>query len=513
MRFIRAISVIFLLASPCLAAEINQVILVDRSGSMKAYYEKGIVNDLVGKIHGLLGAQGKVELVAFSDNVRPVREFNELVKLPWGAFTYLDKAIDSVIGRTYSTVWMITDNIQDQPGAPEAGNTDVFYQKLRGEAVKKVVIFPIVQPSGVSGIAIYAMHLSPDFSDVFDKQIRQFLESVKGAYNTEALRMKPLDRDTVELTFVRGKLQPGKSSVSYKEGQEIRETLDLKFKSRFEHLKIVNAEVEVAQTKAQFGPTSLLTSEKKNLTITPIAIPNLDPQGETKQVYTVSIDLGKIKLRRDLASLWKAAWSKPTENVGLNLSIVIQVPRSNFRFNDSFLRKYGADGLKEANSTGRVYGIKNLPTLLAEETTAIVAESPLSFQIEYPWWPPLVFILMGLLLVLTLFLLARLLLKFLGTGEVWEATMTSPSQAKGKIQGGWLSVPFGGIVVQIGRIKGQRFFPAAGISPKAPQPLKEGTPLALVYHNQPLSLIFRKLKPQVKTKERRPNGRGHQIKI
>jgi hypothetical protein len=196
------------------------------------------------------------------------------------------------------------------------------------------------------------------------------------------------------------------------------------------------------------------------------------------------------------------------------LSIVIRVPQKNFRLNDTFLRSYHANSLQEAASTGKVYGIKNLPSLLAEENTSIVVQSPLTFQIEYPWWPPLVFVFLGALLVLSIYLLVRLLLSFLGSGEVWEATLTSPSEAKGKIQGGWVSVPFRGTAIRIGRIKGQTFVPVTGISPKNhPQTIKEGAPLTLFYRDQQLSLIFRKMSVQTKTNEAKPNGRDRQIKI
>lgn len=392
MGSLRAVALIFLIlwASPALTQE--QAILVDKSGSMTLYYQSGLINDLVGKIDSLLRPQGNVQLIAFSDNVRPIRGISELTSVPWGAFTYLDQAIDYVINKKFSIVWMITDNIQDQPGALEAGNTEDFYQKLRGEAVRKVVIFPLAQHPGVPGIVIYAILLSTNGSEQFEKDIPQFLQSVKGNYKTEALRMKPLDKDTVEMSFVGGKLAPGKTTAVYKEGQVIRETLEIRFKSRLDHLKVVDAKLEVPLATTEFAPSSVLSPEKKEIAITPVTVPNLDPQGETEQIYTVSIDLGTIKLKRGLLSLWRAAWGKPREDVTLNLTFLIRVPQNNFKFKETFLQTYNASSLQLAKLTGKVYRIERLPSLLAEETTSIIVESPISFRVEYPWWPAVLFI-------------------------------------------------------------------------------------------------------------------------
>lgn len=390
-----ALIILILWTSPALTQD--QAILVDRSGSMTFYYQSGLVNDLVEKIDSVLRPQGHVQLVAFSDSVKPIQGVKDLTSVPWGAFTYLDKAIDFVIKNQYAIAWMITDNIQDEPGAVEGENTKKFYQKLRGDSVRKVVIFPLVQRPGVPGIVIYAILLSPNGSEQFEKGVSHFLESVKGTYKTEALRMKPLDRDTVEMSFVGGRLVPGETTAVYKEGQVIYETLEIRFKSRLDHLKVIDAKLEVPTASVEFGPASVLSPEKKEIAITPVTVPNLDPQGETEQTYTVSIDLGKIKLKRGLLTLWRAAWGKPRENVKLNLTFLMRVPQKNFKFKDSFLRTYNASSLQLAKSSGKVYGIESLPSLLAEGTTSIIVESPISFWVEYPWWPAVLFITLSVI--------------------------------------------------------------------------------------------------------------------
>jgi hypothetical protein len=449
-------------AQPILAQ--NHALLVDRSGSMKPYYQRNLVMDLAERIQTIFNDHGSVQLIAFSTDVRSVNNPKEINQLPWGSFTYLDRAIDHAIQRQYDIAWMITDNIQDQPNAPEAGNTEVFYQRLRGESIKKVAIMPLLQPPGMPGIVIYAALLSPDANDLYEKEIADFLKSVKGVYRTEALRMKPLDRDTIDINVVRSSLL-AKKDKPYQEGQIISESFELRFKSKFDHLKIVDAKIEVPKAEADFGSGSLLKPEKMEITITPVIVKSLDPRGETKEIYSVTLDLGKVRLKRGFASMWRAAFGgKSKEELALRLRFLINVPQQNWKFKDQFLRDYNASNLALARATGKIYGIENLPSLLGEETTVIAAETQIPLEVKYPWWPAV--------LLVALFL--ALAAAFVGGGwylatYAGDLFATKRWSVKAETESGSVvtsKIDEHEVIVQssvVGEVRRNRFFPAEGV--------------------------------------------------
>ena len=466
MGMLRAWAVIlWLSALPALAQ--NHALLIDRSGSMVPYYGTGLIQNLGGTIQGVMAKHGRVQIFAFSTEVTPTPSIEAIAALPPGSFTYLDHAMDYAIRRNDAIVWIVTDNIQDQPGSAEAGNTEVFYQKLRNDAVKKVSIFPLLQRPGLSGVVIYAVLLSQDASDAFEQEINEFLAEVKGVLRTEGLRMKPLDAGTMDVSFVRGNLQPKRSTMVYREGEAVHEKLTLRFKSKFEHLRIVDAMVGASRANAEFGSASLLRPEKREIAVSPERITSLDPLAETGTEYQVDVDLGKVKLKKDLASLWKAAWGKSGEEVNLNVQLVVDVPRENFKFKDSFLTTYNAATPELARSSGKICRVESLPMLLGEKSTALVIDVPLPFRVEYPWWPAFMWVMVFLIVVAGGIALAVVVVK--GGGSLFARSnkwnVTAESAHRGRIDA---SVDNEGAVFlhsdQIGSISKNRFTPAEGVT-------------------------------------------------
>ncbi|MCX6922557.1 MAG: hypothetical protein NT154_04980, partial [Verrucomicrobia bacterium] len=290
------------LATASFAAQEKHAVLLDRSGSMKSYYDIQVIQDSARAIQEVLQTHGNVDLFGFSTEVKGARNLADIGQLPFGQSTYLDRALDYAITRQYAIVWMITDNVQDQPGAAEAGNTEIFYRRLRSNAVKRVVIFPLLQAPGRAGLVIYALLLG-DSDQEYEKEIAEFVRHANGLLMTEPLRMKPLDRDTIEVRLVRStQAQPGRKRVAYDAGQPISEQMEIRFKSKFEHLEIADAKIEVLKASPGFQKGSLLSSDKREIAITPDKI-TIGAGDETQQIYRVSIDLGVVRLRRGLSTL------------------------------------------------------------------------------------------------------------------------------------------------------------------------------------------------------------------
>lgn len=410
MGRLSSIAVLFLLIASHSVSGQNHALLIDNSGSMRPYYQSLLIRDLGSAIENVLKPHGSIQVMAFSTDVVRVRDVDELTQRPLGEFTYLDRALDETIRQGCPIVWMITDNVQSQAGEVEEGNTEMFYRRLRSPSVNKVVIFPLLQSPGTPGIVIYALQLSPDLDKTFQAEIAEFLESTKGTYTTDALRLKPLDREAVDISLNRETANANKG-VLYKAGQDISESLDVRFKSRFDHLKIVDSKISVSEAEPEFAATSLLRPEKTDILINPERILSLEPNEETAQLYRVTMNLGKVGLKKDLHSWWQAAWGKNYEDVSLNASFVIEVPQENFRFKESFLKKYDATNPVVAKTTGKIYGLARLPLAMTETSTSIPAEVSLPFRVQYPWWPAFFWILLFLLAIGGITAIAVALLK------------------------------------------------------------------------------------------------------
>jgi len=385
---------VLLLAAPVFC---QTALLMDHSGSVRPYYENGLFAALGREVVAAAGETGAVQVYGFDANARPVNSLDVLMNdRALGANTFLDRAVQEAINRHCAIAWMITDNIQDNPHDPEAGNTAAFYAILRGDAVRRVVVLPLLQPPGNSGIAIYAMLFSDSAESAFENQIRTISARLRSHYQVEALRMKPLDRDTVEV-LVQGPSE-GKQPPKFEEGKDLSVTLEVRFRSRFEHLKIVDSHIQPVHVTPEFAPESLLRAERREIVIMPDRVTVLDPRSDTAQVYRVDVNMGRVRLKKDLKSLFQAAWGgKSVETVSLRVPLVIEVPQQNFRFRDSFLDRYHAPNIAAAKSSGKVYALETLPMLLSDAQTNVATEIPVSFRVKYPWWPAVVTLALVLL--------------------------------------------------------------------------------------------------------------------
>lgn len=481
----------------------KSAVLIDRSGSMKPYYRDHIVSQLSGTLLKSLQALGDVGVYAFSEQAQPVKRLEDVEQLPFGDSTMLDKALDRAAQDGVEVVWMITDNIQDSPGSTETGDTEQFYKKLRSDAVAKVTIFPLRQPAGRPGLVIYALLMRGGASELYEKGLAGFHSSAAGILRTDALRMKPLDKDTVGISWVRANVNPRTSLITYDTGKPVRELIQVKFKSKFDHIEITDSSIDVAKTEAFFGKDSLVYPEKHHINISPRTVERLGPGDETEQVYKIDVDLGKLKLRHDPASLWKAAWVRSSEDATLQLAFVIRVPQKNFRLRPKFLQEFNAATLEESKTTGKVYAVDRLPSLMSESVTEVQVASPVVFRVRYPSYPTFLWLAifaLGLLIVVGVLVAIKRAAAFALRGS-WD--VEARTQAGAVLDS---AVENGNVLVQrdiVGHVEQGSFVPATAVRiiqpPVAQMHLSDGQEATVEVSRRLVVLKFRTKKTAATT--------------
>jgi hypothetical protein len=186
------------------------------------------------------------------------------------------------------------------------------------------------------------------------------------------------------------------------------------------------------------------------------------------------------------------------------LKFFLKVQQGNFRFKESFLRKYNAQTMSEARNTGRIYGLTNLPILLGAGTHPILTETKLVYDFARPWWPAFLFIILFLVGLGAVVGISYVICKAIcgpGLKPKWTVRAETP-------QGRELSCnsqPDGTVIVDgddIGKIRRNRFFPSEIITPvgeyeedEAPRgdfPLNDGVKYRFKKYGQEFWLIFKK---------------------
>lgn len=485
---------LILISTPAWAGP-KSAVLIDRSGSMKPYYQDQIVPQLSSTLLDALRTQGDVAIYAFSERAQPVTRLEDVEQLPFGESTLLDKSLDRTTQDGVEIIWMITDNIQDPPGSKETGDTEQFYKKLRSDAVEKVTIFPLRQPAGHPGIVIYALLMKGGDGDVYERELAGFHSRATGILRTDALRMKPLDKDTVGISWVRANVNPRTSLITYDTGKPVKELIQVKFKSKFDHIEIADSSIDVAEGEASFGKESLVYPERRRIDISPRTVERLGPGDETEQVYEIDVDLGKLKLRNDPVSLWRAAWVKSSEDATLQLGFIIHVPQKNFRLRPKFLQEFDAATLEEARNTGKVYAVDRLPSLMSEAVTDVQVTSPVVFRVRYPSYPTFLWLGTFALGVMILIVVVAAVKRAatIAMGSSWE--VEARTQAGAPLDS---AIENRDVSIQrdiVGCVERSSFIPAAGVRiiqpPTAKMRLSDGLEATLEANRRLVVLRFK----------------------
>ena len=459
-----------------------QAVFLDDSGSMRPYYAGGLMRSIADPLAAAIDNGSTMQLYAFSTEVSPARSLGAIENAPFGNYTFLDKVIDRCRDKGVAIAWIVTDNIEDT-GA--AGNTERFYARLRGDAVRRVTVFPVRAPAGEPGLVVYALLFNDGAGPLYETTLGHFVANGTGVLRTDPLLMKPVNQDTIEVTSrdLAPLTRRGGPKV-YETGVPVRAQAEVRFRSRLDHIEIVDSALRILDAKPSFAPDSLLEPTRRQLAITPDRIHDLGPGRETAQRYRLTADLGELQLKHSPAVWWRAAWSHPQEEAELPLTFAIDVPRQNFRLRRSFLDQWSAPTLTEARATGKVYALDRLLASINSGDTHIQVTSPLFFRVRYPDWPAVLWIVLFALAAALLLGIALATRRWLRRRtRAWTVRAATPDgqPLPATLHDAGITVD-GQIVARLG---------GSDLIPVPPARLAQGLPRAAVVAGQPIRLTHR----------------------
>lgn len=442
-RLIKVAVVVLLWGARALASD--TLVLIDRSGSMKRYYESGLVRNIVDRIERGSSAVEHPDLAMF--DVKVVRIPN--LDSPDFTFThndtYLTDALSEAV-RDHKRVWVLTDNVQDEAGSQDMTN---FYKLLQSDRIRFIYLFPLRQQPGSQGLLIYAISTESS-PEALEREVAAFRSATTDLQLSE-LPMKPLGENVIKV-----ELAAKEPSFRFDEGQVLRFGSRVRIGPKFPHLYFEASQAHGGNLRSPFRESSCLVSEKSESSISPEMV-------QTSEIrdYQVTVNFGRVKLRRSFRCIWQAAFNRSHESQEIQTPIEIHVPQANFRLADSFLTGFTAKTPSEALETGKIAGLQRLPEFLAPSETIVPVRIPAGISVSYPSWPALVLIALGALFVLLALLLLRALAAAIskaGAADIWaEDEHGVPVPAELKKDEVWLARKM------VGTKANQHFRPAPGI--------------------------------------------------
>lgn len=384
--------ILFLICgSAASALAVDHIMMLDRSGSMKFYYQTRTMQRLCNNIEGVAAPHGRVLRSGFATTTGSFDSCDTVQALPGrgeGANTYLDLAIDAALATSAEIMWIVTDNVQDEAGSSAAGNTEVFYDRLRSPVIERIGVVPLLQPPGNRGLVVYVLLRAGSAAGAaYDSELAEFLNWERTVSATELLPMKPLDREPIVVEPVETSPVP-----VFQEGDKVVRDVRVRYRSRFPHLRVHEAPFHTEVHAPEFGPDSLLTPETMAVNVNPERLTDLEPGTATRQEYVIRVDMGTVGLKHDLHSLWRAAFAEIEETVDVPVSYGLTIPRRSFELRPDLLDRFHADAPESADASGRIYDLRSLPERMATENTTLRFTEVLRIRVVYPSYPAVILI-------------------------------------------------------------------------------------------------------------------------
>jgi hypothetical protein len=445
MKIILIMMLMVIITAGCIyAAELEHAIVVDSSGSMAGFYNTGSIRMLAVNLQKILGGASinlfsdrGPELVGQADALHPINRD-----------TRIDLAVKGFLDNQNSrpdVIWLITDNVQDRTETPYVdANTIDFYSVLRQDDFVKILIMPCFLDfdgkvyvnredrqftsdyTGKKGLVIYGILMNNKIKPAnkkeakaledarkkqFDDLASRFANTLTG-YESKLLLAKPLDKATFDLKPSEQVPGNDRANVSlnersvfigkgFKEGKKIPVIFYVKLLSKFEDL-IVEGKVDASVINNKFTSQGFRDA-KVSADIYPEKV-NVDPGKTTETVYKVTINIDKVKMRLDPASIVRAALSGKPGTVDGTVRLEVQVPREGFRFTDKIKKAYNTDDIEDFR---RIYGMSSLINYMPADVTTIPIEYKMVLAVSYPHWPLVLMIVLAIILVGIIFVIYR----------------------------------------------------------------------------------------------------------
>ncbi|HKV91293.1 MAG TPA: hypothetical protein VJW20_01960 [Candidatus Angelobacter sp.] len=371
-------------------------VLLDRSGSMKPHYQSGLMHTLASRLVQAASSPGRPDIDLFDEGITAhIKDLDSADFNYTNKNTYLNDSLTKEL-EGHARVWLLTDNVQDTGNSHDMAD---FYSTLHSEAVRRVYIFPLRQPQGEhQGLLIYAISTQEN-DTTLEQQVAAFRGLMKDKQISELI-MKPLGENTIEIKLI----EPA-ATKRFKEGEPLKFSSRVSIGPKYPHLYFESLPVTGMNLETPFRGTTCLTAERH--------VSSIDPERiQTREAanYVISVDFGRVRLKRSLSCIWEAAFERSHETEEIDTPLVVKVPREKFRLSQKFLQEYTANDEQEAQATGKIAGLQELPSYLAPPETIVPIRVPTKIIVDYPFWPTL---LVFLLLAGVVFI-GYLAIKFLG---------------------------------------------------------------------------------------------------
>lgn len=410
--------------------EPEHAIAVDSSGSMSGFYNTGSIRMLVVNLQKIIGG---AKIYLFNDKgLELVKKTDALNSV--NRDTRIDLAIRGFLENSVQRpdiIWLITDNVQDRTETPYIdANTKEFYSILQQDVFTRIYIMPCFLDfsgkvylnregrqyaenyTGRKGLVIYCILLNEKFRKQFDDIANRFVSTLTG-YESKILLSKPLDKETFDLKPIETPMGKESANVKltekglfygkgFKEGKKIQIRLYIKLFSKFDDL-IVSGKVKASVVDDHFKSMVFKDTFVK-CDINPQKV-NIAPGKTSEEIYKVTINLDRVRMKVDPISIIRAALSGKPGRIDGKIKIEVQVPREGFRFTDEILRRFSTDDI---NDYKRIYGMGLLINYMSANVTNIPIYYNIALAVNYPYWPLIVVILAVIVFIGIIFIIYHL---------------------------------------------------------------------------------------------------------
>lgn len=337
-----------------------QMLLVDRSGSMRGFFDAD--PGQMGRLEGLIrGGAGDLRSFYFIDEEDVPTESG--AGAGFGNRTVLEGALERALRSRPKVVWFVTDNQSSANGETESDrDLATFYATLRSDRVKRLCFFPLklqfdgdlyriddsvlAHYQGRRGLLVYALLLDEGYIEQYEKSVAEFEAGIARTL-PEAVRrvaIKPLERETVTAKLIS---LPGSNlrvegntvvGTNFDEGQIITGKFGIELESNFGMIKIDRASIDA---RGGGFRTSDFSEPNPTAEIDPEVFVDFRP-GHPPPPFTVTLTVEPVQVETTWSSIWHSIGLKRGDING-DIFISITVPPSNFRPVEALESEFSTD--------------------------------------------------------------------------------------------------------------------------------------------------------------------------